>query len=90
MELGLSFILPVPPGVKPSKEIPAVDQCGLYSKTKACNASQPGEMTCWTTCRRFISRRGQVSELRSDNGTNLISTENELREALKRWNMDQI
>ncbi|TWW53171.1 hypothetical protein D4764_0167760, partial [Takifugu flavidus] len=50
MELGLSFILPVPPGVKPSKEIPAVDQCGLYSKTKACNASQPGEMTCWTTC----------------------------------------
>ncbi|TWW55968.1 hypothetical protein D4764_09G0010180 [Takifugu flavidus] len=42
------------------------------------------------TCRRFISRRGQVSELRSDNGTNLISTKKELREALKRWNMDQI
>lgn len=46
--------------------------------------------SCVNVFRRFISRRGQVSELRSDNGTNLISTEKELRDALKCWNMDQV
>ncbi|XP_049329531.1 uncharacterized protein LOC125794101 [Astyanax mexicanus] len=46
--------------------------------------------SCVNAFRRFISRRGQVKELRSDNGTNLISAEKELRDALKRWNMDQI
>ncbi|XP_061159982.1 uncharacterized protein LOC133170834 [Syngnathus typhle] len=46
--------------------------------------------SCVNAFRRFIARRGQVKELRSDNGTNLISAEKELREALKRWNMDQI
>lgn len=46
--------------------------------------------SCVNVFRRFISRRGQVSELRSDNGTNLMSTEKELREVLNHWNMDQI
>lgn len=32
--------------------------------------------------RCFISRGSQVRELRSDNGTNLISAEKELRDAL--------
>lgn len=31
-----------------------------------------------------------MSELRSDNGTNFVSTEKELKEALKSWNMQQI
>ena len=37
-----------------------------------------------------ICRRGQVNELRSDNGTNFIAAERELKEALKAWNQDKI
>ena len=40
--------------------------------------------------RRFIARRGQVLELRSDNGTNFVGAERELREAIGRWNHAQI
>ena len=40
--------------------------------------------------RRFIARRGQVQEIRSDNGTNFIGGERELREAIKGWNQAQI
>lgn len=46
--------------------------------------------SCINAFRRFICRRGQVSELRSDNGTNFIATEKELKEALKTWNQDKI
>ena len=45
---------------------------------------------CINAHRRFICRRGQVNELRSDNGTNFIATEWELKEALKAWNQDKI
>ena len=40
--------------------------------------------------RRFIARRGQVREIRSDNGTNFVSAERELRNAIKTWNQNQI
>ena len=40
--------------------------------------------------RRFISRRGQVKEIRSDNGTNLVGGEKELHLAIKDWNQEQI
>ncbi|KAK0132603.1 hypothetical protein N1851_032471 [Merluccius polli] len=33
--------------------------------------------------RRFVARRGQVREIRSDNGTNFIGGERELREAIR-------
>ena len=38
---------------------------------------------CINALRRFISRRGQVSVIRSDNGTNFIGAERELREAIQ-------
>ena len=40
--------------------------------------------------RRFMARRGQVREIRSDNGTNFIGGERELREAIRGWNQAQI
>ena len=39
---------------------------------------------------RFISRRGFVKVLRSDNGSNFIGAERELQEALKQVNYDKI
>lgn len=40
--------------------------------------------------RRFIARRGQVKTMRSDNGTNFIGGEAELKLAIQSWNQDQI
>ena len=36
--------------------------------------------------RRFIARRGQPEEMRSDNGGNFVRGERELREAVSKWN----
>lgn len=36
--------------------------------------------------RRFIARRGQVKVIRCDRGTNFVSGERELREAINEWN----
>ncbi|XP_062415351.1 uncharacterized protein LOC134107519 [Pungitius pungitius] len=46
--------------------------------------------SCINALRRFICRRGQVSHLRSDNGTNFVGAEKELREALTSLNHDRI
>ncbi|CAI5670611.1 unnamed protein product [Oreochromis niloticus] len=40
--------------------------------------------------RRFSARRGQVGELRSDNGTNFVGAERELRTAIEHWNQVKI
>ena len=40
--------------------------------------------------RHFIARRGQVQELRSDNGTNFTTGERELRESIQAWNHDKV
>ena len=40
--------------------------------------------------RRFIARRGQVSEIHSDNGSNFTSGERELRDAVLEWNQEKI
>ena len=39
---------------------------------------------------RFMSRRGQPKEITSDNGTNFVGAEKELREAIAGWNQKQI
>lgn len=46
--------------------------------------------SCINALRRFISRRGQVSHMRSDNGTNFVGAERELREALAALNHHRI
>ena len=40
--------------------------------------------------RRFIGRRGQVSSIRTDNGTNFIGAENELRRCLEEMDQEKI
>ena len=40
--------------------------------------------------RRFIGRRGQAREIRSDNGTNFTGGERELRESINAWNHNKI
>ena len=40
--------------------------------------------------RRFIARRGNPLKVRSDNGTNFVSGEKEIRLAIKKWNHQQI
>ena len=40
--------------------------------------------------RRFIARRGQVKEIRSDNGTNFVGGEKELRVMITSWNQAKI
>ncbi|XP_063042981.1 uncharacterized protein LOC134437423 [Engraulis encrasicolus] len=45
---------------------------------------------CINALRRFICRRGQVVRIQSDNGTNFIGAERELREALSSLNQTQI
>lgn len=46
--------------------------------------------SCIDAIRRFIARRGKPKFIRSDNGTNLVGAEKELKEALKTWNINQI
>jgi hypothetical protein len=39
---------------------------------------------------RFIARRGRPKRLRSDNGTNFVGAERELREEIRKWNTKTI
>ena len=39
---------------------------------------------------RFKARRGQVKEIRSDNGTNFTAGERELRRSIRVWNQERI
>ena len=38
----------------------------------------------------FMARQGKVRSIRSDNGTNFVGTDNELRKALEEMNQEQI
>ena len=40
--------------------------------------------------RRFMNRRGEVSELRCDNGSNFVGAERELKNSINIWNEDRI
>lgn len=46
--------------------------------------------SCLNAIRRFMCRRGQVSIIRSDNGSNFVAAERELRDAIQLWNQDKI
>ena len=40
--------------------------------------------------RRFLNTRGNIKQLRSDNGSNFIGAERELRESIEKWNHNHI
>lgn len=42
--------------------------------------------SCINALRRFMARRGQVKEIRSDNGTNFVGANREMKAAIADWN----
>lgn len=73
--------------------------CKRYGVLFTCMASRAVHLevaasldtdACINALRRFISRRGQVAHLTSDNGTNFIGADRELKEALTSLNQDRI
>lgn len=46
--------------------------------------------SCINAIRRFLCRRGQVVQLRSDNGTNFVGAERELRKAVTELDHNKI
>lgn len=46
--------------------------------------------SCIHALRRFVARRGQVSVIRSDNGTNFVGAERELRQAIQALDKERI
>ena len=46
--------------------------------------------SCINAMRRFIARRGQVKLMRSDNGTNFVGADKELRREIENWNKNAI
>lgn len=46
--------------------------------------------SCISALRRFLARRGQCKKILSDNGTNLVGANRELKSAIENWNINQI
>lgn len=46
--------------------------------------------SCINAIRRFMARRGNVKVMISDNGTNLVGANRELREEIQKWNVSKI
>lgn len=73
--------------------------CKRYGAIFTCLASRAIHLevaasletdACINALRRFISRRGQITHLVSDNGTNFIGADKELKETLSALNHQQI
>ena len=90
--VGVDYFGPV--GIKRGRAT-----CKRYGVLFTCMASRAVHLevansletdACINAIRRFISRRGQVIHIRSDNGTNFVGAERELREAVGELNHERI
>ncbi|XP_074649414.1 uncharacterized protein LOC141904651 [Tubulanus polymorphus] len=55
---------------------------------EVCHSLSTDSFIC--ALRRFICRRGNPLRIRSDNGTNFVGGQRELKKAVSEWNQDQI
>jgi transposase InsO family protein len=46
--------------------------------------------SCINAIRRFVARRGPIECIRSDNGTNLVGAEQEMRKEIQQWNQSKV
>ena len=46
--------------------------------------------SCINAIRRFKSRRGHIKSITSDNGTNLVGSERELKQSIEEWNQSKL
>lgn len=90
--VGIDYFGPI--GVKRGRSV--VKRYGVIFTCLTCRAihlevaHSLDTDSCINAIRRFICRRGQVKEIRSDNGTNLVSSNRELKQAIAELNQSKI
>lgn len=61
-----------------------------YGVMFTCLSLRADTDSCINAIQRFVSKRGQVTIMRSDNGTNFVGAEREMREAIQHLDNDKI
>lgn len=89
---GVDFFGPflVRQGRKDLKRYGAIFSCFASRAVHLEVASNLETDTFILALRRFIGRRGNVRTIRSDNGTNFVGAENELRQAVQEFDNEKI
>ena len=91
-KIGMDFFSPleVKQGRSMVKRYGVVFVCMTSKAIHIEVASSLDTDACINAIRRFIARRGQVKQIRSDNGSNLVGAAKEMRKAIDMWNQTKI
>ena len=89
---GMDFFGPfyVKVGRSSVKRYGAIFTCLATRAVHIEKADSMDTSACINLIRRFIARRGQVKCIRSDNGSNMVGAERELRQEIQKLNQAQI